>query len=98
MSGSSMPRGYEGGGWSRVGVLSGYPDALVSDELVAEAAHRDQAARPGGLALDLAADVEDVRVAGALVADEARLPQVLHDLAPADGAAGILREQREQAE
>src|SRR3954451_4841569 len=97
---SSMPPRYDGGDGSRVGVVSATADrrTSVGRELVPEPAHRDEAGRVRRVALDLPADVEDVRVAGALVADEARLPEGLHDLAAGDGAARSLGEQREQPE
>jgi hypothetical protein len=45
--------------------------------------------------LDLAAQVRDVRVARALVADMAGVPEVGEDLAPAEGAPGVPGEERE---
>src|SRR5205823_30591 len=54
--------------------------------------------RPAGRLLDLAAQVGDVDVARALVAHVRRVPEVLHDLAPAVDALGLLGEEGEQTE
>src|SRR2546429_135304 len=68
------------------------------EELVADPAHGDEPSRPARRLLDLAPEVRDVDVARALVADVRAVPEVLHDLAPAVDALGLLREEREQAE
>src|ERR671937_1035745 len=67
-------------------------------ELVADAANGHEPLRPAGCLLDLAPQVGDVDVAGALVADVRAVPEVLHDLAPRVHPLGLLREEREQAE
>src|SRR2546421_8560805 len=68
------------------------------EQLVADAANGDEAARPPRGRLDLPPQVRDVDVAGALVADVRAVPQVLHDLAAAVDALGLLGEEGEQAE
>src|SRR5919198_5029071 len=68
------------------------------EQLVTDAANGDEPLRPAGCILDLAAQVGDVDVARALVADVRRVPEVLHDLAPRVDPLGLLREEGEQAE
>src|SRR5207237_10893627 len=64
------------------------------DELVADRTHRHQTLRLRRVALDLPAQVRDVDVAGALVADVGAAPEVLHDLAPREDAVGLSGEAR----
>src|SRR5919202_3614757 len=68
------------------------------EELVADPAHGDEPLRPARRLLDLAPEVRDVDVAGALVAYVRRVPEVLHDLAAAVDPLGLLREKGEEAE
>src|SRR5947209_15370970 len=68
------------------------------EELVADPAHGDEPLRTARCLLDLAPEVGDVDVARTLVAHVRAVPEVLHDLAPAVHALGLLREEREQAE
>src|SRR5919199_6113796 len=68
------------------------------EQLVADAANGDEPLRPAGRLLDLPPQVGDVDVARALVADVRRVPEVLHDLAPAVDMLGLLGEKGEQAE
>src|SRR5918995_3581185 len=67
-------------------------------ELVAHAAHGEHQLGLLRVALDLLAQVGDVDVAGADVARELRLPQLLHDLQPAEHLPGSLREQPQHLE
>src|SRR3989304_5938756 len=52
----------------------------------------------GRVSLDLPAEVRDVRVARARVADVGALPEVLHDLVAGEDLAGPLGEEAEQLE
>src|ERR671933_228103 len=67
-------------------------------EPVADPAHGEQALRVRRVALDLAAQVRDVDVAGALVAYVGAVPEVLHDLAAAEDALRLGGKEREQPE
>src|SRR4051794_10055336 len=69
-----------------------------SVEPVPEAAYRDDPLRLRRVALELAAEVRDVRVAGSLVARVAAVPEMAHDVAPRGDIARRGREQRQQAE
>src|SRR5919199_2734675 len=68
------------------------------EQLVADAANGDEPLRRAGGRLDLPPQVGDVDVAGALVADVRRVPEVLHDLAAAVDPLGLLREEGEETE
>src|SRR5262249_28052716 len=74
------------------------PASAVALELVADAAHGDDQLRALGIALDLLTEVGDVDVAGALVAVELGLPELLHDLAAGEDLAGAADEQAQQLE
>src|SRR5204863_8253305 len=65
-------------------------------ELVAAAPDRHDPLGPSRVALDLAADVRDVQVAGSLVADVRAVPEVAHDLAAREDPLRLAGEQREQ--
>src|SRR5918995_3065724 len=67
-------------------------------ELVADAAHRHHQLGVLGVALDLLAQVRDVDVAGAHVAPELGLPQLLHDLLAGEDLARALRQQPQHLE
>src|SRR5918996_292738 len=69
-----------------------------SDELVADPAHAQQALRGSRLALDLAAEVGNVRVTRSLVANERAAPQELHELTTGVDPVGVLREVGEELE
>src|SRR5215217_8286000 len=66
------------------------------NELVADTSDRHEPLGPRGIGLDLAADVRDVEVGRALVADELAVPEVLHDRAPRVHAPRLSREECEQ--
>src|SRR5438094_9114531 len=65
-------------------------------ELVAAAPDRHDPLGPSRVALDLAANVRDVEVAGSLVSDVRAVPEVAHDLAPREDASGLAGEQGQQ--
>src|SRR5215210_4179068 len=68
------------------------------NELVTDATYRHHPFRVRSVAFDLVPEVRDVDVAGALVPDVRRVPQVLHDLAAAEDTLRLLREQHEELE
>src|SRR6266542_1842700 len=67
-------------------------------EGVADPPDRYEPIRVARIELDLPAQVRDVDVAGPLVADVGALPQVLHDLPPAEDPLRLFREEHEQPE
>src|SRR5262245_4663272 len=67
-------------------------------ELVAHPAHRHEALRVCALALDLAAQVRDMRVYRPLVRNEVARPQVLCQLAAREHAPGLAGEHAEELE
>src|SRR6185436_12710652 len=66
--------------------------------LIANAAHGQDQLRLLRVALDLLAQVRDVDVAGALVAIELGLPQLLHDLGAGENLARAGDEEAQQLE
>src|SRR3954447_5743959 len=68
----------------------------VGDESVALAAHGLDAHRPVDAPLDLPAELRDVHLARAAVADVRAVPQRFHDRRTAHRAAGLVGEQHEQ--
>ena len=95
-----VPRypGLMGGVWRCADKRTARQERGATPELVADAAHREDARRPNGVALDLAPDVRDVRVGRALVAEERRAPEVLHDRGAREHLAGRLGEQQQELE
>ena len=71
---------------------------LALGQTVAHSAHGDHELRVLRVALDLLAQVRDVDVAGADVAGELRLPELLHDLEPAEDLARVLGQQPQHLE
>src|ERR1044072_8573087 len=67
-------------------------------ELVADAAYGADELGVLGVALDLLAQVRDVDVAGALVAVELGLPELVHDLAAGEDLSGAADQEAEQLE
>src|SRR4029450_3963150 len=65
-------------------------------ELVADAADGDDALRVRRIFLELLAQVGDVDVTGALVTHVLAVPEVLHDLAPAEHPFGLLRQKQQK--
>ena len=77
---------------------SGGLGLVALGELVADAAHGQHQLGVLGVALDLLAQVGDVDVAGADVAAELRLPQLLHDLLAAEDLARVAGQQAQDLE
>src|SRR5262245_27964327 len=69
-----------------------------SDKLVANPTHRHDPLRIGGIGLDLAPEVGDVDVARALISDVRAVPEVLHDLLPAEHALRFRGEEIQETE
>src|SRR5581483_6929922 len=74
----------------------GNPHRGSGAEQIPDAAYRHEPLRPRGIALDLPAQVHDVHVARALVAEVARVPEMLDELSPREDALRSVREQCEQ--
>src|SRR5687768_6588872 len=67
-------------------------------ELVTDAADRDDSRGPAGIPLDLPSQVDDVRVARALVADVARAPETAEQLVARERPLRLLRQDGEKPE
>src|SRR5207249_3427122 len=72
--------------------------ALCGDELVADAAHRQQALRVARVGLELPAEIRDVHVDRPAVADELALPEMPDELVSSEVAAGLGGEQCDEPE